>query len=319
MKYKVLAYYYLVDIEDPLKEVEKHKKFFANRDFRGRIYISHQGINGQASGREGQAEEYIDWLKSDGRFQKMPFKIHVSSGHAFEKMRVKYRKQLVAFDRRVDFSQIGERVSAQKWRRMLEEKGKDTLLVDVRNRYESKIGHFEGALLPDLENFREFPEYVRKLKGRLDPKATRVMMYCTGGIRCEFFSALMKEEGFENVYQLDGGVIDYGIKEGQKHWKGKLFVFDDRLGIPIGGEKAEPIAFCKHCDTPNDTYVNCANMDCNELFLCCKNCLQKLRGCCSSKCLHSPRVRPYRDDGKPFRKMPYKEKCKMKDDALLPD
>ena len=109
-----------------------------------------------------------------------------------------------------------------------------TLILDVRNDYEWKIGRFEGSELPPLETFREFPAYAKKLKEERDPKTTSVMMYCTGGIRCEFFSALMKKEGFEKVVQLDGGVIHYGLKEGSDHWEGKLFVFDDRLAVPMG-------------------------------------------------------------------------------------
>ncbi len=302
MEYKVLAYYSIARIDDPQKEVARHKEFFEKRDFKGRIYISEQGINGQASARAESAEEYMAWMREDERFQKMPFKIHDSREHAFEKMRVKYRKQLVAADVEVDFSKIGERISPEKFRQMLEERSKDTIVIDVRNDYEWKIGHFEGAELPKLQNFREFPEYTKKLKKSRDTTKTCVLMYCTGGIRCEFFSALMKQEGFEKVYQLDGGVINYGLQEGSKHWKGKLFVFDDRLGVALSEENLEPISTCTHCNQPNDTYFNCANMDCNELFLCCLECLKNHRGCCCSACEGAERVRPYREDGKPFRK-----------------
>lgn len=313
MEYKVLAYYSITKVEDPKALVKKHKEFFKSRDFKGRIYISEQGINGQASGRADHADEYMAWLAGDTRFEKMPFKVHLSNEHAFEKMTVKYREELVAVRRPVDFSNVGEHVSPEKWKEMLEERNGDTIVIDVRNDYESKIGHFEGAEKPQLETFREFPEYTKKLKETRDPKKTKVMMYCTGGIRCEFFSALMKEEGFENVYQLDGGVINYGLEKGCPHWKGKLFVFDDRLTVPISGQEQEPISECKHCGCPNDTYVNCANMDCNELFLTCPSCLEEHKGCCSEACEKAPRVRQYQKNGKPFRKWKHEEKVAWKE------
>lgn len=307
MEYKVLAYYAVTPIENPQELVSSHKEFFKERDFKGRIYISEQGINGQASARSDHAEEYIHWLKADSRFAHISFKLHSSTEHAFEKMTVKYRKQLVAFDSVVDLSQRAEHVSPAEWKKMLEEAGEDTLLIDVRNDYESKIGHFDGAVLPKLSSFREFPSFAKALKQERDPQKTRVMMYCTGGIRCEFYSAFMKEEGFDQVYQLDGGVIGYGLQEGDQHWKGKLFVFDDRLAVSIGDNQT-PISCCSHCQTPNDTYHNCANMDCNELFLCCPHCLNEHKGCCSKGCESAERIRPYRNDAKPFRKWDHQEK-----------
>ena len=220
MEYKVLAYYSVTKLDDPQAEVARHKEFFSTRDFKGRIYLSEQGINGQSSGRADHADEYMSWIAADSRFEKMSFKVHVAQEHAFHKMTVKYRKQLVALDCEVDFSAGGERVSPEQWKKMLAERGEETVVLDVRNDYEWKIGRFKGAELPKLETFREFPAYAKKLKEERDPKTTSVMMYCTGGIRCEFFSALMKKEGFEKVYQLDGGVIGYGLKEGNEGWEG---------------------------------------------------------------------------------------------------
>jgi UPF0176 protein len=301
MEYWVLAYYILQKIERPQEEVTRHKEFFKARDFKGRIYISEQGINGQSSGSREAAEEYIAWMRADPRFKDAQFKIHTSHEHAFPKMTVKYRRQLVAIDCEIDFSVRGEAVSPKEWKKMLEERDENTLVLDVRNDYEWKAGHFDGAELPELETFRQFPLYAKHLKESRDPSKTAVMMYCTGGIRCEFYSALLKQEGFEKVYQLDGGVIQYGLDEGSEHWKGKLFVFDDRLVVPVG-EEGETISLCHHCQAPNDVYYNCANMDCNELFFCCPTCLKEHQGCCSTTCLKEGRVRPYQESAKPFRK-----------------
>ncbi|MDE3046363.1 MAG: rhodanese-related sulfurtransferase [Verrucomicrobiota bacterium] len=304
MEYWVLAYYQLVVIEDPHAEVAKHQEFFRTRDLKSRIYISEQGINGQMSGGIPHAQEYMEWLKADPRFATISFKIHPHPEHAFPKATIKYRKQLVAIDCEVDLGQRGEHVSSEQWKEMLEERDEDTVVLDVRNDYEWKVGHFEGSELPPLETFRQFPKYAKELKEKRDPKKTKVMMYCTGGIRCEFYSAVMKSEGFEQVYQLDGGVIQYGLDKGQECWKGKLFVFDDRLVVPISKEEAPPIDACRYCQKPHDIYYNCANMDCNELFVCCSDCLKEHRGCCCEGCLNG-RVRPIREDAnpKPFRKM----------------
>lgn len=303
--YYVIAYYCFTRIENPHQEVARQLEFIKAREMSSRIYISEEGINAQLSGWAPHAEEYIAWMRADSRFSGIDFKIHTWHENVFPRSTVKVRRQLVALDSPADLSQTGERVAPQRWKEMLNERDENTLLLDVRNDYEWEIGHFEGAELPVLEQFREFPSYAKRLKEKCDPKATRVMMYCTGGIRCELFSALLKQEGFENVYQLQGGVIGYGLNEGSEHWKGKLFVFDDRLAIPIAEEEpAEVIATCLHCQVACDVYYNCANVDCNELFICCSKCAEKQQGCCSNECLSAPRVRPFQksERPKPFRK-----------------
>lgn len=301
--YLVLAYYYFVPIEDPHGEVLRHKAFFEGRDVTCRIYISEQGINGQMSAKADDARAYMDWIKSNPVFHGMEFKEHTHPEQAFPRMTVKYRKQLVAMDVEVDLSNRGEYVSPRQWRDMLES-GEDYLLIDVRNQYEWEIGHFEGATLPPCETFREFPAYAQELKEKTDPAKTKVMMYCTGGIRCELFSALLKQKGFQDVYQLHGGVIEYGLREGGEHWKGKLFVFDDRLAVPLADEPSEVVGSCRQCGAPSDSYYNCANMDCNELFVSCPSCFAKFKGCCQTSCMEASRLRPHQpqDAHKPFRK-----------------
>lgn len=307
-KYYVIAYYCFTSIADPALEVKRHKEFFKDRDFTARIYISTEGINAQMSGLAAHAEEYIAWMRSDPRFSKIDFKIHLHHENVFPRVTVKLRDQLVALDVPVDASESDGHLEPEEWNSMLESRDEDTLLIDVRNDYEWEIGHFEGAELPKLATFREFPEYAKRLKEEKDPKKTKVMMYCTGGIRCELYSVLLKKEGFEQVYQLQGGVIGYGLKKKTDHWKGKLFVFDDRLAVPIDDEKdVELISTCAHCDEPSDVYYNCANMDCNELFLCCPVCAERLKGCCCTECLSvpAPRLRVYQkvERPKPFRRV----------------
>ena len=306
MDYWVLAYYFFTSIEDPAREVFRHKEFFLNRDIKSRIYISTEGINGQMSAPAAVAQDYMEWLKSDVRFQEVEFKTHTWHEHCFPRTTVKLRPQLVALDVNVDLSKTGTHLSPAEWKSMLNTRDENTLLIDVRNDYEWDIGHFEGAELPHLDRFREFPDYARQLRQQRDPKKTKVMMYCTGGIRCELYSALLKEEGFEEVYQLQGGVIKYGIEEGSDHWRGKLFVFDDRLSVPISEKApAEIISRCKHCAISTDLYFNCANMDCNELFISCWSCAELKHGCCCLTCEKAPRVRPLerQERPKPFRRL----------------
>lgn len=302
-RYYVIAYYLFAPIEDPHAEVAKHLAFFEGRDIKSRIYISYDGINSQMSAEESCALEYMEWMRQDPRFREIDFKIHRHHEQVFPRATVKFRKQLVALDHDANPHEGGERLSPAEWRKMLENKSDDVVVIDVRNDYEWKIGHFEGSLKPQLDMFRKFPEYAEELKKEHDPKKIKVMMCCTGGIRCELYSALMKDKGFENVYQLDGGIIKYGLEQGNAQWKGKLFVFDDRLAVSLG-EGSEVISSCSHCGDPSDLYHNCANMDCNELFLSCLPCAEKFAGCCKEACQDAPRVREYEKTAhpKPFRR-----------------
>jgi UPF0176 protein len=311
MEYKVLAYYIFTHIEDPAKEVKRHKEILNRLDGKARIYISEEGVNAQLSLPALNTEAYITWLNEDERFKGTEVKFHDYPEHAFAKLTVKVRRELVAVDRKIDLSKRGEYLSPAEWKAKLDVKDQETIIIDVRNNYESDVGHFEGAILPDLETFRGFPEYAKHLAKTTDTKKAKVMMYCTGGIRCELYSALLKDEGFDTVYQLKGGVIQYGLDEGTAHWRGKLFVFDDRLVVPISEDNTEIISQCKFCGVPSDVYYNCANMDCNELFLSCSKCVGETKGCCSVKCLSEGRVREFTPEvkPKPFRKLHKDEKC----------
>lgn len=300
--YLIVAYYHFTDLENPHFWVKEHKRFFRNKDLTGRIYISKEGVNGQMSGSYEDATNFMEWLKSKKEFDGIVYKVDPSDKNIFYKMTVKERQQLVAFDHEVDLKKRGPHLSPEEWDQTLE--NEDVHIIDVRNDYEMKIGHFENAELPECSNFREFVDYTEKklLPKKEELKDKKILMYCTGGIRCEYYSAYLKDEGFDQVYQLEGGVLNYNHKRGKGHWKGKLFVFDDRLAAKVG-ESEECISKCHHCEKPSDTYYNCANMDCNDLFISCKKCLESTKGCCQSSCMTAPRTRPYEEVGStPFRK-----------------
>lgn len=304
MNTAVLAFYCLTSIEDPHQEVIRWKKALTGLQAHGRIYISHGGINAQMSVPHDQLLAFRAWLTGHPSYSETHVKVHAWHEHVFEKLIVKFRKQLVAFDTPVDLKQRGRHVSPEEWQARIEENDPRTAILDVRNQFEYDIGHFEGAIAPECNTFRDYRAFVSRFAEERDPKNTRVLMYCTGGIRCEIFSAYLKGKGFDDIGQLDGGIIEYGLKVGSKHWKGKLFVFDDRMTIPLSEEPCEPIAHCTHCQASCDDLYNCANAHCNELFISCPICTEKLKGCCSSACSTSSKLRPleHQNPHKPFRK-----------------
>lgn len=302
--YLLLAYYAICPLEDPHAEVKAHKEFLKLLDVRARVYISQQGINGQMSASPEAAKRYMEWMQTRPPFTDMPFKIQPHHEHAFPRLTIKYRKELVAVGIPVDLTKRGEPISPEEWKQRLEN-DPSRVVLDVRNRYEWDVGRFAGSEAPPCDSFRDFPAYANALKQRLDPETTPIMMYCTGGIRCEFFSSLLLQAGFKKVYQLEGGVIQYGARIGNAHWLGKLFVFDDRLTVPLS-KKVDHLVVgtCHRCHAPAEDYYNCANMDCNRLFLCCQQCVASLQGCCQHTCQEAPRRRPYHEHTvhKPFRR-----------------
>jgi UPF0176 protein len=310
MDYAVIAYYHFFSIENPQKEAEEYKIFLASLGGKGRVYFAHEGVNAQLAVHKDQLPIYEEYLNRDSRYEGVDVKVQYFDEAPFAKLTVKAKKQLVALDCKVDLSKRGEYITSEQWARRIEAKDPKTVILDVRNNYESAIGHFEGAIQPDVATFREFTSWLEDFKKEYDPKTTTVLSYCTGGIRCELFSPLMKEAGYDKVYQLKGGVIRYGEEQGDRHWNGKLFVFDDRLVVSLDNMKDNVINACKFCHQPEDTYYNCANMDCNDLFVACPSCIKEAKGCCCKNCLETGRVRYFDPEARyrPFRKLPFDEK-----------
>ncbi len=299
--YQVILYYKFSPIEEVERFCKYHKNFCNELGIKGRIYISGEGINGTAAGTPEQIEVYKNYLRSLEGFEDTEFKEDECEFIPFAKLICKIREEIVSIHQEgVDPKEGGRHLEPNEWRDVMES-GEDYVMIDVRNNYESKVGHFKGAVLPDLKNFYDFPEW---LKTADIPKNKKVLMYCTGGIRCEKFSVLMKEEGWEDVNQLHGGILNYAKKEGGEHFEGKCFVFDDRLIVPVNPKALEPIARCEITGKPADTYVNCANMQCNKLFVCSEEGAHIMEGCCSEECKQSEYRRPFDPENafKPFRK-----------------
>jgi UPF0176 protein len=290
--HKVILYYYFHPIEEPGRFRDDHRCRCEQLKLSGRVYIAREGLNGTLAGTEDCILTYKDFLRSLPGFERTEFKEDVCEENPFRKLIVKTRPEIVTLKahERIDPSRgTGPRLMPDEWRRRLESGG-DYVLLDTRNHYEWAIGHFEGALLPEIENFYDFPRWVDA--AGLD-KDKMILMYCTGGIRCEKAALLMERRGYKNVFQLHGGIIHYGQKEGGAHFKGKCFVFDDRLAVPINRNDPGPISRCLITGIPCDRYVNCVNPDCNRLFICSKEGARQMSGCCSAQCLRSPRKRPF--------------------------
>ena len=287
----IILYYNFQLIDDPEQFCVDHKKKCLNLDLLGRVYIAKEGINGTLAGKPGNIAKYKEYLRSFLRFEGTEFKEDQCEYIPFRKLIVKVRPEMVTLKapEKVDLSrEEGKRLMPDEWRKVLES-DEEYVLIDVRNDYEWEIGHFENAVLPDVNNFFDFPQWIDQAGIDRDKK---ILMYCTGGIRCEKFSLLMEKRGYTNVFQLHGGIINYGKKEGGAHFKGKCFVFDDRLAVPIDYGNQAPISHCTITGVPCDTYINCADPDCNKLFVCCEEGAIKAEGCCSDACRRSSRKRP---------------------------
>ncbi|MCX6310858.1 MAG: rhodanese-related sulfurtransferase [Bacteroidetes bacterium] len=272
----------------------------------GRIYLAREGINAQLSVPEHYFESFRHSLNQHPEFKDVPFKIAVEDdGKSFFRLTIKVRKKIVADGLEDDFfdvTNVGNHLSAIEFNQEMEKPG--TIVVDMRNHYESEVGHFKNAILPQADTFKEeLPMVVEQLKGKEEQK---ILMYCTGGIRCEKASAYLKHHGFKDVNQLYGGIIEYAreIKQDgiESKFIGKNFVFDERLGERI---TEDVIANCHQCGVPCDTHVNCRNLECNLLFIQCENCAEKMQGCCSEKCVewkNLPELEKVklRNEGKPF-------------------
>jgi UPF0176 protein len=305
MEFTVLLYYKFFKIEDPQKWRDEHQLFCEKREIKGRVFFAHEGINGTVAGTIEACEEYKSFLKSIPGCETISFKEEHSKKVPFEKLKTKVRPYILNMGFKpeddVDPSSVtGNHLEPHEWRQVLESDA-DYVLLDIRNNYESEIGHFKGAICPDLEGFTDFPAWVKDLDNYKDKK---VLMYCTGGIRCEKYSSLMIKEGFKDVNQLNGGILNYKNKEDGAHFEGKCFVFDDRLAVDIN-KNSETISKCFHCKEKEDKYINCANMECNKLFIICDDCAKKYAATCSEDCLNSGKNRPY--DAENFR-IPFRKK-----------
>lgn len=284
---KTVSFYKYFPIADPQAFRDCLYQQFAELKVFGRIYIAAEGINGQISVPENHFEQFKERLYSaDPALNGIRLNIAVDDdGKSFWVLRMKVRPKIVADgidDPSFDMSQTGQYLKAEEFNQLAEKPG--TIIVDMRNHYEYEVGHFENAIEVPSDTFRDqLPMAVDMLK---DKKDQDIIMYCTGGIRCEKASAYLKHNGFKNVFHVEGGIIEYTRKAKEKglpiKFKGKNFVFDERLGERI---TEDVIAVCHQCGAPCDDHTNCANDGCHLLFIQCSECAAKYEGCCSTDCV----------------------------------
>jgi len=253
----------------------------------GRIYVAKEGINAQLSLPASSFKTFKNFLDEIYFLKEVRLNIaREQDNKSFLKLKIKVRHKIVADglnDDTFDVRDKGVHVDAQTFNTLIEDE--HTVLVDMRNHYESEIGHFKGAITPDVDTFRDSLDIIEEdLSDHKEDK--KLVMYCTGGIRCEKASAYFKHKGFKNVFQLEGGIIEYArqveAQDLENKFRGKNFVFDHRRGERISDEV---IAQCHQCGAPCDTHVNCANEACHLLFIQCENCASQMENCCSEECI----------------------------------
>ena len=257
-------------------------------DILGRIYIANEGINAQLSVPKENINEFKETLQDIIPLNKIRLNFALEHySKSFLKLTIKIRKKIVADgldDKTFDVTNIGKHLDAENFNKMLNDS--NTVCIDMRNHYESEIGFFKGAIKPNVDTFRESLEIIdNELKKNGSER--NYLMYCTGGIRCEKASAYLKHKGLKNVYQLEGGIIEYSRQVKEKNLKnnflGKNFVFDERRGERISDDI---VSNCHQCGEPCDTHVNCSNEACHLLFIQCERCRQRMKNCCSDECMN---------------------------------
>lgn len=292
--HKILLYYKYTTIDNPEHLQKQQKKLCKNLGIKGRILISDEGINGTVCGSKDAVNTYMTETEKYPGLEDIEWKISDGPEDAFPKLRVVVREEVVT----LGLKEKGHDVSLENSAPYIEpeelmqlyENNEEFTIIDARNEYEGRIGKFHNALVPDIENFREFPEFVEKIE---DLKDKPVVTYCTGGIRCEKASAYLREKGFKNVRQLHGGIHRYADKTGGKYFDGEMYVFDKRVHTPVNSVNPNVISECIHCNEKVARYINCCNAECNKQIIVCETCDKEYGGGCSRECQQKSRYVSY--------------------------
>lgn len=281
-----LSFYQYHQLKDPDSFRDEFYRNLDDLGVLGRIYVAYEGINGQLSVPEENHDAMVSYFDSTGFLKGIRLNYAIEDdGKSFFKLAIKVREKILADglnDETFDVTDKGVHLDAHSFNELTDRD--DTVVIDMRNHYESEVGHFEGAITPDVQTFKESLPIITEMLDEHRDK--NIVMYCTGGIRCEKASAYFKHQGYEKVYQLNGGIIEYARQVEQQNLRnkfvGKNFVFDERMGERIS---EDVIAKCHQCGNTCDTHVNCANDACHILFIQCDECSEKNQGCCSEQCL----------------------------------
>ena len=295
---KVILYYIFTPLSDPAAIKVWQKNLCESLNLKGRIIVAPHGINGTLGGEMNDLKKYIRQTRSYEGFSKMKFKWSDGTGNDFPKLSVKVRPELVAFGNpneiKVSKDGIvggGKHLKPHQVEELVKHRGNEVVFFDGRNTFEAKVGRFKNAVVPNVETTRDFVDEIES--GKYDHlKDKPVITYCTGGIRCEILSVLMKNRGFQEVYQIKGGVVRYGNKYGDRsHWEGSLFTFDDRLTLDFSND-VKLIGTCARCEAKTKSFRNCLNDNCHQLVLLCDECYANHKGL---PCKHDRETKSHRE------------------------
>jgi len=274
----VILYYGFTPLSDPEAVMLWQRTLCESLDLKGRILLSTHGINGTLGGDMSALKRYVRQTKQYPGFKDIDFKWSDGTGNDFPRLRVRVRDEIVSFgapgELVVDRDGVvsgGVHLKPEQVHELVAERGDDVVFFDGRNAFEAKIGKFKNAVVPDVKTTRDFVDELES--GKYDHLKSRpIVTYCTGGIRCEVLSSVMKRRGFQEVYQIDGGIVRYGEQFGDKGlWEGSLYIFDARMNHEFS-DQAKVIGVCERCDAPTSKFYNCANLACRKLILLCEAC-----------------------------------------------
>lgn len=273
MVYKIILFYKYIHIDEPEELMQKQKEVCQRLNLKGRMIIASEGINATLEGTQENIKKYCDELLKNPLFSGTHIKISDGTGEAFPKLSIKVRDEIVAsgLDDLNPTKVTGKYILAEELHSWIKNK-KEFYIVDMRNDYEQRVGYFENSILSNMESFKDLPELLPKLKHL---KNKTIVTVCTGGVRCEKASGFLVTNGFAKVYQLYGGIVTYMEKYPNEHFKGGLYVFDNRLVIAFNMEdlKREIVGRCAKCSQPSENYINCKDDFCHRHFICCIKCV----------------------------------------------
>lgn len=279
---KILLFYKYVSIQYP-KQIQKWlQKICSDLGLRGRIIVAQEGINGTVGGTCLNTDRFIQLMDKNSLFDSIDFKQDEGDFHHFPRLQIKIKDEIVHFGtlNPVNIKNTGTHLNPAQAHMFISTKAENLVILDARNNYESAIGKFQGALTPNIENFRDLPAYIDKNLEKFADK--EVLMYCTGGIRCEKATAYLQEKNIAKaVYQIEGGIQRYVEQFPEGYFRGKNYVFDGRIAVKVNDDI---VGLCYLCNAPCDEYTNCLIASCNRHFICCAACMSAYENCCSNAC-----------------------------------
>jgi predicted sulfurtransferase len=278
---KILLFYKYTPFECPKRILKWQQQICADLKLTGRIILANEGINGTVGGSDESCEIYKKIMLKHPQFHDMDIKESSGDASCFPRMRIVIKDEIVKLGTpKADIAHTGIHLTPDQTHELLLNKPEDLIILDARNKFEAEIGAFKDAIIPDIRHFRDFPEYIEKNLDQFKDK--QVLMYCTGGIRCERATAYLKEKNVtKEVYQIEGGIHRYAEKYPDGFFRGKNYVFDGRIAMKVNDDI---LGRCVHCTNPCDEYTNCHNVKCNKHVIICNTCLPAYDNCCSVAC-----------------------------------